>query len=78
DYGSEGGGFFNRRIWRSCFIVITQKLQSSIFRGTDIKNSPFASSPEMINSGIMCALCDYNENKNHHTTFNIREPDLTP
>lgn len=34
--------------------------------------------PEMINSGIMCALCDYNENKNHHTTFNIREPDLTP
>lgn len=65
-------------ILRSCFIVITQKLQSSIFRGTGIKNSPFASSPEMINSGIMCALCDYNENKNHHTPFNIREPDITP
>ena len=65
-------------ILRTCFIVITQKLQSSIFRGTDIKNSPFASSPEMINSGIMCALCDYNENKNHHTPFNIREPDITP
>ena len=29
-------------------LLITQKLQSSIFRGTDIKNSPFASSPEMI------------------------------
>ncbi len=53
-------------------------LQSGIFPGTYVKNSPFASSPEMINSGIMCALCDYNENKNHHTTFNIREPDLTP
>ena len=65
-------------ILRTCFISITQKLQSSIFRGTDIKNSPFASSPEMINSGIMCALCDYNENKNHHTPFNIREPDITP
>lgn len=60
------------------FTVNKQALQSSIFPGTDIKNSPFASSPEMINSGIMCALCDYNENKNHHTTFNIREPDLTP
>ena len=21
---------------------------------------------------------DYNENKNHHTPFNIREPDITP
>ncbi|WP_375709523.1 hypothetical protein, partial [Escherichia coli] len=28
--------------------------------------------------GIMWALCDYNENKNHHTPFNIREPDITP
>ena len=62
----------------SSFISITQKLQSSIFPGTGIKNSPFASSPEMINSGIMCALCDYNENKNHHTPFDIREPDITP
>ena len=62
----------------TCFISITQKLQNSIFPGTSIKNSPFASSPEMINSGIMCALCDYNENKNHHTPFNIREPDITP
>ena len=65
-------------ILRTCFISITQKLQSSIFPGTSIKNSPFASSPEMINSGIMCALCDYNENKNHHTPFNIREPDINP
>ena len=65
-------------ILRTCFIRSKQKLQSSIFRGTDIKNSPFASSPEMINSGIMCALCDYNENKNHHTPFKIREPDITP
>lgn len=56
----------------------SRKSCKAAFRGTDIKNSPFASSPEMINSGIMCALCDYNENKNHHTTFNIREPDLTP
>ncbi len=53
-------------ILRTCFISITQKLQNSIFTGTSIK-APFASSPEMINSGIMCALCDYNENKNHHT-----------
>lgn len=65
-------------ILRTCFISITQKLQNSIFPGTSIKNSPFASSPEMINSGIMCALCDYNENKNHHPPFNIREPDITP
>lgn len=65
-------------ILRTCFISITQKLQNSIFPGTSIKNSPFASSPEMINSGIMCALCDYNKNKNHHTPFNIREPDITP
>lgn len=50
-------------ILRTCFISITQKLQNSIFPGTSIKNSPFASSPEMINSGIMCALCDYNEIK---------------
>ena len=65
-------------ILRTCFVSITQKLQNSIFPGTGIKNSPLASSPEMINSGIMCALCDYNENKNHHTPFNIREPDITP
>lgn len=65
-------------ILRTCFISITQKLQNSIFPRTSIKNSQFASSPEMINSGIMCALCDYNENKNHHTPFNIREPDITP
>lgn len=40
-------------ILRTCFISITQKLQNSIFPGTSIKNSQFASSPEMINSGIM-------------------------
>lgn len=40
-------------ILRTCFISITQKLQNSIFPGITIKNSPFASSPEMINSGIM-------------------------
>lgn len=56
----------------------SRKSCKAAFFAEPTSRTHFASSPEMINSGIMCALCDYNENKNHHTTFNIREPDLTP
>lgn len=56
----------------------SRKSCKAAFFAEPTSRTQFRVFPEMINSGIMCALCDYNENKNHHTTFNIREPDLTP
>ncbi|OOO87610.1 hypothetical protein AJR21_024255 [Shigella dysenteriae] len=67
-----------RRVLGVTFQNSVKSQYNNFKSGTGIKNCHIASSPEMINSGIMCALCDYNENKNHHTPFNIREPDITP